>query len=71
MLARLKAQLLALLAVVAGVVAYVWRLRDRQERLKTMEDYRETRERMDEAHVGDDPHAAERWLRERRDQRDL
>ena len=71
MFARLKTKLLALVAIIAGVAAYVWRLRGRQERLNDLEGYRETRDRMDEVNLGDDPTAAERWLRERRDRRDL
>jgi len=71
MFTRLKTKLLALVALMAGVAAYVWRLRGRQERLNDLEGYRETRDRMDEVNLGDDPAAAERWLRERRDRRDL
>lgn len=32
---------------------------------KAAEADAKTRERIDEVHVGDDPHAAARWLRER------
>lgn len=40
---------------------------NRREAAKDAADYIETRERMDnvETHVGDDPDAGRRWLRER------
>jgi hypothetical protein len=55
-------------AVIVAIVAALF-LGRRQgrlaERAKVDKAYRETREKMDEVVVGDDPDAARRWLRER------
>ena len=40
-------------------------------RERALRDHQDTRERMDDAEMGDDPAAANRWLRERERQRNL
>jgi hypothetical protein len=61
--------LLALVALVAWAVVRVGAMADRAARAEEAahdgQAYRETREKMDEVIVGDDPAAARRWLRER------
>ncbi len=62
---------------VALVIAFVGGLflGKSRERVKQREEaeraYRETRERMDDAELGNDPAAARDWLRERQRDRDL
>lgn len=55
-------------AVIMAVVAALFfgrRQGQKSEQAKIDKAYRETREKMDEVVVGDDPDAARRWLRER------
>ena len=55
-------------AVVAAVIAALLlgrRQGQKTERLKAEQAYRETREKMDEVAVGDDPARLREWLRER------
>lgn len=58
---RIKLWLAAAGAFIAAVLLAFWRgKRDAKD-----EAYAETRKRMDEVDIGDDPDAARRWLHER------
>lgn len=68
MISRLKGWLAALAGVLlAALGVYAAGRRDGRQRAAQREDeaYRETRERIDEVHLGNDPDAARRWLHER------
>ena len=55
----------AVIAAVFGAWLFGRRQGQKAEQAKIDKAYRETREKMDEVVVGDDPDAARRWLRER------
>ena len=62
----------AFAALLVGAVFFGWSKRGQHEATKALKGYKETRERMDDAEdLGDDPHAADRWLHERLGKRDL
>ncbi len=68
MISRLKGWLAALGALLlAALGIYAAGRRDGRQRAAQREDeaYRETRERIDEVHLGDDPALARRFLHER------
>jgi hypothetical protein len=67
-MARLKGWLAALGALLLGALGvYAAGRMDGRQRADRREDeaYRETRERIDEVDLGNDPDAARRWLHER------
>ena len=61
MMLRLKLALAAAGSVILAVLLAFWQGKARQKD----EGYAETRKRMDEVDLGDDPDAARRWLHER------
>ena len=61
MMLRLKLALAAAGAFIAAVLLAFWQGKARQKD----EGYAETRKRIDEVDLGDDPDAARRWLHER------
>lgn len=68
MFIRLKLWLVAVGAFVAALGAAYWRGRsaaDAAAERERLESYVETRKRMDEADVGDDPGVLRDWLRDR------
>lgn len=68
MIARLKAWAALAGLVVAALVASWFGGRNSAKtdiKAKELEDYVDTRKKMDDVVVGDDPAAARRWLRER------
>ena len=61
MMLRLKLALAAAGSVILAVLLAFWQGKARQKD----EGYAETRKRIDEVDLGDDPDAARRWLHER------
>lgn len=58
--------------VLLGAVVFGWTKRGQYESIKALEGYKKTRKEMDNApDLGNDPDAANRWLRERERKRDL
>lgn len=55
----------AVVLAIAAAFLKGWSARGRQEQTKDLRDYKETRERMDDAETNLDPDDARNWLRER------
>lgn len=68
MIVRLKLWLAGIGAVAIALLS-IWfggrKAGQTDAKMEAQDDYITTRKRMDEAHVGDDPDMARRWLHER------